>query len=200
MSVSGSSRYAAVLAAGLSLHGARWSWRQLRGTRGPTTRSKCSSNTRVVKLVFFATVSASARQCQCQGRLSFIWSSKYTFSQLRDELSRSDSLKVKRADGCRGAIAGEHQRVPRTVGCPRPRVQVTWAGERAAHGRKNYDEKEKKSEPLSSHATRPLSFWGLSIEACSRYAALPGPALTPPVCLCRRRRQVCRRMHLHLRV
>ena len=66
----------------------------------------------------------------------------------RDELSRSDSLKVKRADGCRGAIAGEHQRVPRTVGCPRPRVQVTWAGERAAHGltqRKKSKSGEKKS-------------------------------------------------------
>jgi len=33
-----------------------------------------------------------------------------------------------------GTIAGEHQRAPRTVGCPRPRVQVTWADERAAHG------------------------------------------------------------------
>ena len=31
-------------------------------------------------------------------------------------------------------IAGERQRAPRTVGCPRPRVQVTWADERAAHG------------------------------------------------------------------
>ena len=131
------------------------------------------------------------------------------------ELSRSDSLKVKRADGCRGAIAGEHQRVPRTVGCPRPRVQVTWAGERAAHGltqsksgekKSNSDEKittKKKIFREPRHHTQPKAaqflFVGLSIEACSRYAAPPGPALTPPVCLCRRRRQVCRRMHPHLR-
>ena len=33
-----------------------------------------------------------------------------------------------------GAIAGQRQRAPGTVGCPRPRVQVTWADERAAHG------------------------------------------------------------------
>ena len=72
---------------------------------------------------------------------------KYTFSQLRDELSRISHLgatasKKKRLNlkgGMGGGttsttIAGERQRVPRTVGCPRPRVQVTWAGERAAHG------------------------------------------------------------------
>ncbi|EOD07904.1 hypothetical protein EMIHUDRAFT_106273 [Emiliania huxleyi CCMP1516] len=55
------------------------------------------------------------------------------FSQLRDKFSRSDSLKDKRVDGW-GAIAGERQRAPGTVGCPRPRVRVTWADERAAHG------------------------------------------------------------------
>ena len=92
------------------------------------------------------------------------------------ELSRSDSLKVKRADGCRGAIAGEHQRVPRTVGCPRPRVQVTWAGERAAresggkksNSRKNTTKKKIFREPLSSHETQVLSFcsWG----SASRHA------------------------------
>ena len=33
-----------------------------------------------------------------------------------------------------GDPAGERQRAPRTVGCPRPRARVTWASERAAHG------------------------------------------------------------------
>ena len=70
------------------------------------------------------------------------------------ELSRSDSLKVKRADGCRGAIAGEHQRVPRTVGCPRPRVQVTWAGERAAHGLTQSKSGEKKSNSAEKITTK----------------------------------------------
>ena len=55
------------------------------------------------------------------------------FSQLRDKFSRSDSLKDKRVDGW-GTIAGERQRAPGTVGCPRLRVQVTWADERAAQG------------------------------------------------------------------
>ena len=32
------------------------------------------------------------------------------------------------------SASGERQRAPGTVGCPRPRVQVTWADERAAHG------------------------------------------------------------------
>ena len=32
------------------------------------------------------------------------------------------------------SASGERQRAPGTVGCPRPRVQVTWTDERAAHG------------------------------------------------------------------
>ena len=32
------------------------------------------------------------------------------------------------------SASGERQRAPGTVGCPRPRVQVTWTNERAAHG------------------------------------------------------------------
>ena len=74
-----------------------------------------------------------------------------------DELSRRDSLKEKRADGW-GAIAGEHQRAPRTVGCPRPHVRVTWAGERAAHGEtKTRKACEAASTPLAPRLQRETS-------------------------------------------
>ena len=51
-----------------------------------------------------------------------------------------------------GTIAGERQRAPRTVGCPRPRVQVTWADERAAHGL------TKRNRSLATRSIKSASF------------------------------------------
>ena len=65
---------------------------------------------------------------------SFVQMIRDNFSQLRDDgFLFERQPQTKRVDGW-GVIAGERQRAPRTVGCPRPRVQVTWADERAAHG------------------------------------------------------------------